>query len=287
MSDVEQVLHIQNILGEGPIWHHEEQTLYWVDIQAHYFYRLDPATGRYERFDIGLPVGAVAFRATGGLVLATKDGFAFWSEESQVVAFIADPEAHKPDSRFNDGSVDRQGRFWAGTMGQGPTSCLYRLDPDGSVHTLETGIEISNGIGWSPDNKIMYYTDSPKKIIYAYDFDPASGAIENRRSFVATPDEAGVPDGLTVDSEGFVWSARWDGWKISRYGPSGKVEREIRLPIQRPTSCAFGGAALNELYITSASTGLSDEEKAKQPMAGDIFRVRMEIKGLPEPEFLG
>jgi sugar lactone lactonase YvrE len=133
----------------------------------------------------------------------------------------------------------------------------------------------------------MYYTDTPKKVIYAYDFDPASGAIENRRNFVYTPDEPGAPDGLAVDSEGFVWSARWDGWKITRYDPAGRVEREIRLPVQRPTSCAFGGAGLDELYITSASTGLSEQEKAAQPLAGDIFRLRTEVKGLPEPKFLG
>jgi sugar lactone lactonase YvrE len=287
MSDIEQVLHIQNVLGEGPLWHPEEQALYWVDIQAHCFYRLDPATGQYKHFEVGMPVGALAFRAAGGLVLATKNGFAYWQPGSYPLDFIADPEADKPESRFNDGAVDRQGRFWAGTMGKGPTSCLYRLDPDGSVHTMETGVEISNGIGWSPDNKIMYYTDTPKKIIYAYDFDPASGAIENRRTFVATPAEAGGPDGLTVDSEGFVWSARWDGWKITRYDPAGQVEREIQVPVQRPTSCTFGGPELNELYITSASTGLSEAEKAKQPMAGDILRLKTEIKGLPEPKFLG
>lgn len=287
MSEVEHVLSINNILGEGPLWHPEEQSLYWVDIQDHCFYRLKPATGQFDRFAAGLPVGALAFRAAGGLALATKNGFAFWRAGGQPLTFIVDPEADKPESRFNDGAVDRQGRFWAGTMGQGATSCLYRLDPDLSLHIMETGIAISNGIGWSPDNKTMYYTDTPKKVIYAYNFDPASGAIENRRNFVHTPDEPGAPDGLTVDSEGFIWSARWDGWKITRYDPAGRVEREVRVPVQRPTSCVFGGAGLDELYITSASTGLSEQEKAAQPLAGDIFRLRTEVKGLPEPKFLG
>ena len=287
MNQVERVLSVKNKLGEGPLWHPEEQALYWVNIEQHCFHRLVPATGQHEIFAVGLPVGALAFRDSGGLVLATRDGFAFWDFRAQALEFIADPEADKPEARFNDGAVDRQGRFWAGTMSAGPTSSLYRLDPDGSVYTMETGVTISNGIGWSPDDKTMYYTDTPLRMIYAYDFDPASGAIENRRPFIRTPDESGLPDGLTIDSEGFIWSARWDGWKVTRYDPAGKVEREIELPVQRPTSCTFGGAELDELYITSAWTGLSWVKRKLQPRAGDLFRIKVDVKGLEEPKFLG
>jgi sugar lactone lactonase YvrE len=287
MNQVEHVLSVKNKLGEGPLWHPEEQSLYWVDIDQHCFHRLFPATGQYEVFAVGLPVGALAFRVSGGLVLATRDGFAFWHPETQTLQFMADPEADKPEARFNDGAVDRQGRFWAGTMSAGPTSSLYRLDPDGSVHTMETGVTISNGIGWSPDDKTMYYTDTPLRMIYAYDFDPATGTIENRRPFIHTPDEPGIPDGLTVDSEGFIWSARWDGWKVTRYDPTGKVEREINLPVQRPTSCTFGGVELDELYITSAWIGFSWIKRKLQPRAGDLFRIKASVKGLKEPKFLG
>lgn len=290
--EVEHVLAVNNKLGEGPVWSVDEQALYWVDIESNCFYRLYPATGKHEVFTTGLPVGVLALRASGGLVMATKNGFAFWSPQ-QGLRFITDPEAHKPHTRFNDGAVDCRGRFWAGTMCglaemcAEPEGSLYRLDPDGSVHVMETGLAISNGIGWSPDNSLMYLTDSPLHMIYVYDFDAATGTIGNRRPFIHTPDEAGIPDGLAVDSEGCIWSARWGGWKITRYDPGGKGEREIRLPVQYPTSCAFGGEHLNELYITSAWTALSEEQRKNQPLAGDLFRVKTDIKGLERPKFAG
>jgi sugar lactone lactonase YvrE len=287
VSEVEHVLAVQNRLGEGPRWNVDEQALYWVDIENDAFHRFDPATGAQERCVVGLPVSALGFRAAGGLILATRDGFAVWEPETQALRFLADPEAHRPESRFNDGAVDCRGRFWAGTMSVDPTSSLYRLDPDGSVQQMETGLTISNGIGWSPDNRTMYLTDTPRQVIYAYDFDAATGAIANRRLFVATPDELGGPDGLAVDSEGGVWSARWGGWKVTRYDPGGAVEREIRLPVECPTSCTFGGAGLDELYITSAWTGVDPAQLAAQPWAGDLFRVQVGIKGRPESKYAG
>src|SRR5439155_2767873 len=293
MNQVEHVLTVQNKLGEGPVWSAKEQALYLVDIENNSFFRYFPTTSKYESFDVGVPIGVLALRAAGGLVMATKNGFAFWDPKTQALQFLANPEAHKPHTRFNDGAVDSQGRFWAGTMCGLPKMCeepegsLYRIDPDCSVHIMETGLTISNGIVWSPDNKLMYLTDSPLHMIYVYDFDAATGAITNRRPFIHTPDEHGIPDGLTVDSEGFIWSARWGGWKITRYDPTGKAEREIQLPIQYPTSCTFGGERLNELYITSAWTALSEEQKKKQPYSGDLFRVKTDIKGLEKAKFAG
>jgi L-arabinonolactonase len=287
MNKVERIVSVGSQLGEGPLWHPREQALYWVDIEGHCFHRFHPDTGAHETFAVGQPVGCLAFRASGGLILALRDGLAFWDPQTQALQFVADPEADRPDARFNDGRVDRQGRFWAGTLGKGATSSLYRLDPDGSVYKMESGITISNGIGWSPDDRTMYFTDSPLSVIYAYDFDPASGTIENRRPFVRVPDGEGWPDGLTVDSEGCVWSAHWDGWRIVRYDPAGKVEREIPLPVQCPTSCAFGGPDLNELYITSAWTALSDAERKAQPLVGDLLRLQTDVVGQEESEFLG
>lgn len=287
MDQAERVLKIGNRLGEGPLWSVDEGVLYWVDIEGNRLYRFLPADGTLESFDTGLPVGALGLRASGGLVVATKNGFAFWDAHTLSLTFIADPEADKPEARFNDGAVDRRGRFWAGTLAPGATSSLYRLDPDLTVHTMETGITASNGIGWSPDNRTMYFTDTRRKTIYAYDFDVATGHISNRRSFVFTPDEEGVPDGLAVDSEGFIWSARWGGWKVSCYDPSGKLEREVRLPVQYPTSCAFGGDRLDELYVTSARTRVSEEQIREQPFAGDLFRLKTGTRGLPEPKFAG
>jgi len=292
MSEVEHFLAVKNKLGEGPVWNPAEQALYWVDIESHCFHRLYPTTGAHEVFPVGLPIGALALRASGGLVMATKRGFAFWDWQKGL-HFIADPEADKLHTRFNDGAVDCQGRFWAGTMCDPPESCdepggcLYRLDADESIYTMETGLTISNGIGWSPDHKLMYLTDSPLRMIYAYDFDAVTGTIENRRPFIHTPAEEGIPDGLAVDSEGFIWSARWGGWKVTRYDPTGKVEREIHLPVQYPTSCAFGGEHLDELYITSAWTALTEGQKQQQPYAGDLFRVKMDIQGLEQPNFAG
>jgi sugar lactone lactonase YvrE len=290
MYSPEHILVVSNQLGEGPLWDPEEQVLYWVDIQGHVFYRFHPGTGMHEVFTVGLPVGALAIRASGGFVMATRRGFALWN---QHMTFIADPEADIPTNRFNDGAVDCAGRFWAGTMSErtgqsnAPEGSLYRLDSDLSVHTMDTGFAISNGIGWSPDNSTMYVTDSPRQVIYAYDFDPATGAIDHKRPFISTPEEEGMPDGLAIDSEGGIWSARWEGWKIIRYDPTGKKEREIQLPVQYPTSCAFGGKNMDELYITSAWVELSQEQREQQPFAGDLFRVKMDITGLRQAKFAG
>ena len=267
-----------------------QQTLYWLNIapQANAILRWHSGSGKIDRFDFELPVTALGLRRAGGFVVATRDGFAFWQPPGNTLHFIADPEADIPDARFNDGAVDPQGRCWAGTMmPQRRTSSLYRLDADQSVHQMDTGMMVSNGIGWSPDGKTMYFTDSFRQTIFAYDFDPAGGSIDNRRSFVHTPTEPGVPDGLTVDSEGFVWSARCRGWKVVRYDPQGRVEREINLPVECPTSCAFGGPNLAELYITSSWLLVAPENRENQPLAGDIFRLRLNITGLAEPCFGG
>ncbi|MEM7114476.1 MAG: SMP-30/gluconolactonase/LRE family protein [Chloroflexota bacterium] len=286
---VEHLLTVQNVLGEGPMWHVGEQALYWVDIQSDCFYRYFRATGKVERFDVGIMVGTLVFRQAGGFLLATRDGFAQWDLDTQQLVFVGDPEADKA-TRFNDGAVDANGRFWAGTMGmqgQGAVAALYRLDPDYSLHTIETGVTVSNGTGWSPDLKTMYYTDSPTRTIFAYDFDVETGAVANKRPFAVAPEGEGFPDGLTVDSEGCIWSARWDGWRVVRYDPTGQLMETITMPVQRPTSCMFGGPSLDELYITSASVGLSEAEKARQPQAGDLFRLKTAVKGLPEPHFAG
>ena len=287
MTQVEHFLTTKNKLGEGPLWHPEEELLYWVDIEGEYFHRYSPETGKGDTVPVGQPIGCLAFRASGGLVLGLRDGLAFWDQETAEIEIIENPEAGRANARFNDGKVGPGGRFWAGTLGEDDQSCLYKLNLDGSISTMETGIQISNGIGWSPDHKIMYYTDSPLRVIYAYDFDLDSGSISNRRDFVKVPVEDGFPDGLTVDSEGFVWSAHWDGWRLTRYDPSGNVEHVVYLPVQRPTSCTFGGRDLDQLFITSAWTGLNDTDRKEQPLAGDLFLLQADVKGQKENEFLG
>lgn len=287
MEKIEHLLSVRNHLGEGPLWNSEESALYWVDIERGAYQRYHPATGLTERVELGVSVGVMRLRQSGGMVMATGNGFQFWDPASRKLTPIANPEAGKAEARLNDGMIDPQGRFWAGSMAPDFSSALYRLDPDLSLHRMDTGIGISNGLGWSSDSRTMYYTDSRAKAIYAYDFDPATGNLANRRTLIASQDEPGSPDGMAVDAEGFIWSARWGGWKISRYDLAGKLEREIQVPVEFPTSVAFGGSSLNELYITSAWTELGEERKDTQPWSGDLFRLRQPIKGLPERKFAG
>ena len=288
MSHIEHILASQNQLGEGPIWDDEHAQLIWVDINRGAIHRFRPQSEEHTSESLGVPIGCLGLRKHGGLVLATKDGFAFWEEgESQLNPFL-NPESDRPHARFNDGSVDPAGRFWAGTMTTDTSdNVLYCLDPDLSHHVMESNIMISNGIGWSPDQRTMYFTDSPRRLIYAYNYDVPTGAIENRRTFVHSLGEPGVPDGLCVDQDGCVWSAQWDGWKIIRYDPDGKPMQNIELPVQRPTSCTFGGTDLDILYITSASIDLSEGARKEQPMAGDLFMFQTETRGLHENRFLG
>jgi sugar lactone lactonase YvrE len=284
--DIERVVPCANEMGEGPLWHPVEHVLYWVDIDGQAVQRYDPASGLSKRFATELPIGVLGWRRNGGFVAASARGFAFW-EPGSPVRMIADPEADRGRARFNDGAVDAQGRFWAGTVASTPTGSLYRLDVDLSVHRMEGGVTISNGIGWSPDQRTMYYTDSPVRVIYAYDFDPATGEIANRRPFVSTPDDPSMPDGLAVDAEGCLWCARWDGWRISRYDPEGRVMLEVPVPVQQVTSCAFGGANLDELYITSATSEMDEAARRAQPWAGDLLRVRPGVRGVAAPGFAG
>jgi len=278
-----------DILGEGPVWVSEEQALYWVDIVRPALQRWHPASRTYKHWEMPSDIGCFALREQGGAVVALRTGFAFLDLGSGQLTPISDPEAEIPSTRFNDGKCDRLGRFWAGTMDEespNTRGALYRMDSNGSYQRIKSGIGISNGLGWSPDNQTMYYTDSIKRTIWAYDFNLENGMISNERLFAQTP-QAYVPDGLTVDAEGYVWSAKWDGWKVVRYAPDGSVDLEVKLPIQRPTSCNFGGPDLRQLFITSASIDLNENELQDQPLAGSIFMVETNTEGLPEPRFLG
>jgi sugar lactone lactonase YvrE len=217
-------------------------------------------------------------------MLAVAGGFARLDLESGRLEQVARVEADLPGNRMNDGACDPQGRFWAGTMAldeHAGAGGLYRLDPDLSVHTMLTGVTISNGIDWSLDGRRMYYVDSPTRRIDVFDFDGTAGAIANRRALVVLAEDAGIPDGLTVDGAGFIWLALWGGAALRRYAPDGALERILPLPVTHPTSCAFGGRDLDELYVTSARTALSAEEKRRQPRAGGVFRVRPGVVGRP------
>ncbi len=292
MFEIEHVLSVQNEVGESPRWDADEGALYWLDIwDSPAVFRLDPVTHAFNRWAPGLPVTGQARRAGGGFVFATRTGLYFWDEHTGRSQFVHDPEADNRPVRFNDGSADRMGRFWAGSTHADdqfqPAGSLYRLDAHGAVRKMAGSLACSNGLGWSPDNRTMYVTAQFAYELLAFDFDPDSGDVSNRRSFAKVPETDGLPDGLTVDADGCVWSAQWGGWRITRYDPSGKVERVLRLPVPNPTSCAFGGPDLKDLYVTTAWLGLNDAERRASPESGDLFVVHTGIQGLVEPKFKG
>ena len=290
MAQLECVHKGEHVLGESPIWSAAEQALYWVDIQAPAIHRLDPASGRVTTWTLDEPVGSIALRAQGGLLAAMKSGFHFFDPGTATLAPIADPEPHLPENRFNDGRCDRAGRFWAGTMSEAsrdPVGSLYCLEPNLTVRLVRRGISVPNSLAWSPDSRVMYFADSHRRRIWAYDFDIDAGAIANERVFVNLDDHPGVPDGSTVDAEGCLWNAEHGGGRICRYAPDGRLERTIGLPVTQPTCCIFGGPDLKTLYITTARENLSPDQLAAQPLAGAVFAIEAGVSGLPEPAFAG
>jgi sugar lactone lactonase YvrE/DNA-binding IclR family transcriptional regulator len=288
-AGVECVLPATAWLGEGPLWSPAERCLYWVDILAPAVHRFDPHTGHNQTRRLDRLIGAVALRAGGGLVALTQDGLERLDFATGRLDSIADPEADIPDNRFNDAKCDRAGRLWAGTTrldslpGRG---ALYRFDQAGFAR-MASGLTVSNGLDWSPDDTRFYFADSAESRVYVYDFDPARGEIHNRRVLIETSPEDGRPDGLTVDAEGGIWCAMWGGWAIRRYTPDGKLDTIVRLPVPRPSSCTFGGGDLATLYITSGRIRLSARHLADAPLSGSLFGHRPGVRGLPATAFAG
>lgn len=293
MSHVTCVLDARAMLGEGPVWCPSERALYWVDIRKPALHRFEPGTGATRSWPMPEEIGSFALRRGGGALVALRSGFAFLDLETGSLTRVGDPESDKPLNRMNDGKCDRRGRFWVGTMStlpasaREPTGALYRLDPDLRWHRMLDGITVPNSLAWSPDDRTMYFADTPSRRIWAFDFDPDAGTIARRRLFATLPEGVGFPDGSTVDAEGFLWNAHFDGWRLTRYAPDGRADRVIELPVQRPTSCAFGGERLDTLYVTSASARLTEADLAKGPLAGGLFAVSVGVRGLGEPRFAG
>jgi len=276
------VLDARAELGEGPVWDERGGLLLWVDISRHELHRFDPASSVDETIDVGQHLGAVAVRAAGGYVLALERGFGVLEAPDAGVELVAEVLPGGSGTRFNDGACDSAGRFWAGTYADDEAEgagALYCLEPDRSVRRLLDSVTISNGIDWSLDGRTMYYVDSSTQRVDAFDFDAESGSIANRRALIEIPREGGLPDGLTVDAEGFLWVALWGGSAVHRYRPDGSLERIVRLPVSLVTSCCFGGADLEDLYITSAAYELTPEQLAAEPQAGGLFRHRPGVRG--------
>jgi sugar lactone lactonase YvrE len=267
------------MLSEGPRWDGERDELLWVDIIGQRLHRArvgadgqlrEAAPIQFDRF-----VGAAAPAARGGYVLAAGPGFLF-VDDVGTVSELAQPEGDRTDVRMNDGACDPQGRFWAGTMAHDESpgaGVLYRLELDGTCTTVLTGLTISNGIGWSPNGTTMYLSDSGTGSVDAFDFDGASGDLSGRRTIVQSTEPGVAGDGLTVDDDGCLWVAMWDGGAVRRYDPDGSLLFTVPLPVDRPTSCAFGGPDAATLFITTARQGLDAAALARQPDAGRVFRV--------------
>lgn len=285
---IELVLDAKAELGEGAIWDAARALLYWVDIDGCSVHVYDPAANSDRAVDVGEQVGTVVPRASGGLVLALKHGFAHLELPSGKLGRICDPERGISDNRFNDGKCDPAGRFWAGTMGKGGSGRFYCLFPDLVARPMLEGVTTSNGIAWGLDAKTMYYIDTPTHKIDAFDYDLGTGAIGNRRTVVTVPNEMGHPDGMTIDADGKLWVALWDGWSVKRWDPeNGELLASIPVPAARVTSCAFGGPNLDELYITSARAGISEDALKGQPHAGGLFKAKPGVHGIEAFAFAG
>ncbi len=289
MDAVELALDARADLGEAPVWDDRAGLLVWVDITAGRVHRFDPVFRRDETFDTGQPVGAAVPTADGRIALALRNGFSLIDLSTGRLEPVAALEADDPRTMMNDGKCDPAGRFWAGTKdieGRRPLGSLYRLDLDGTAVRVLRDVTVSNGLGWSPDGRTMYYIDSPTHAIDAFDFEPETGSVSHRRRLVAFPQRWGLPDGMTVDEEGFLWVAFWGGAAVRRIAPDARIELVVDFPVSQVTSCAFGGADLADLYVTSARDSLTDAQLADQPTAGGLFRLQPGVAGLPSHPFV-
>ena len=281
-------------LGESTYWDPAANVLWWIDIYGPTIHRFDPATGRNESWPAPEYLGCLAVRQKGGLIVSLASGFHFFDPVTGRFTPIVDPEADIADSRFNDGKTDREGRFWSGTMWEAPgkepakIGALWRLDTDLNAHKVIGGVGCSNGLAWSPDSKTMYFTDSHTHFVWAYDFDAATGTVENRRVFIDFTAEGYIVDGATVDAEGNYWLTVPFKGKVLAYDPAGRLVRSIDLPVDLPTCCEFGGPGLDTLYVTTAVYSRAPRQGPSAPQAGGLFAITgLGVKGLPLVPFAG
>ncbi len=272
-------------LAEGPVWDADRGLLWWVDITPGLVHALDPVGGADRSYPIGRPVGSVALRRDGTLLVATDDGFSALDPATGALGTILARPAEAPP-RANDGKCDPRGRFLVGRVGLHSAAGqggLYRLDEDLTLTPLLDGLTIPNGLAWRSDGREMYFIDSPRRAVTAYGYDPSNGELGEGRQLGGRVSD-GEPDGMTIDADDCLWVAVWGGSRVMRLSPEGDLLMTISVPASRTTSCTFGGPDLDELYITTARQGLSPDELAREPLAGSLFRVRPGVKGvLPVP----
>lgn len=288
-AEVEDVLQARARLGEGPAWDAENGVLWWVDLLNQRVHRFTPETGEDRHWEVSETAACVIPARGERVLVALRSRLALLDPAAGTLEPFADLDAGGGRKRLNDGKCDAAGRLWVGSTSpdeEGGAS-LFRVDSDGSVRTVERGFGVCNGTAWSPEGRTLYLADSPRKIIYAYDFDMDRGEIANRRVFADLNDGDAFPDGMAVDEEGCVWSAQWQGGCVIRFGPDGRERERISIPVPIPTSCAFGGAGLRDLYVTTASVDMGQDELERHVNAGDLFRLRTGARGLPAHPFAG
>jgi sugar lactone lactonase YvrE len=278
------------LLGEGPVWDAKQKKIYWVDILNGEIHEYSPEQKAHKIIPVHQMIGAFAFCTDGNLIAALQNGFAFIDRSTCEIKLITDPENHLPGNRFNDGKCDPAGRFWAGTMALSEESgvgSVYTVGKDLTAVKKIGDVSISNGMAWNADHTILYYIDSPSFKVVSYDYDKITGQISNEKTTIKVAAEDGSPDGMTIDTEGMLWIAHWDGWQVTRWNPAtGEKLFHFSLPVGRVTSCTFGGEELKDLYITSAKVGLTEEALEKQPLAGSLFIIpNCGYSGLPTFEF--
>lgn len=279
-----------DVLGESPSWLAREQCLYWIDLRAPALRRLDPARGAVESWAMPDLTGAVVGRRSGGLVVAVRHALLGFDPRDGEFATIANVEDGPPENRLNDAKCDPAGRILCGSMwdfGLRTTGGLYRVDMTGAVTQLRSGVTVANAIAFAPDGRTLYFTDTRQGAIEQADYDPATGEIGPWRLFAAADAAPGRPDGATVDADGYLWNARYQGGCLARFAPDGRLDRLIELPVSQPTSCAFGGPDLRTLYVTTARQKLSAEALGAEPLAGALLALDVGVAGLVEPLFAG
>ena len=281
MSQAELYFQSDAILGEGPVW--DKGTLYWTDIIGKRLFVKSDNAASAAQYEVGVEVGAFALCDDGGMALATARGFQGFNPKTKQLTPWVNPEAELPDNRFNDGKCDPRGRFIAGTMhlpAAAARGALYVLDHDRSARKIYSPVTCSNGLAWSETGTTFYYIDTPTAVVRAFHYDLATGSLSDERVVIEIPATHGKPDGMTIDRDGNLWIALWKGWGIECWSPaSGKRLARIEVPVSRVTSCVFGGARFDTLFITTARIGLEKRELAGQDKAGSIFYAKPGVSG--------
>ena len=284
--ELELIADYQCVVGEGPLWHPDEQRVYWTDIVTGRLFRYDPASGQHEQIYSGEQVGGFTIQEDGALLLFMERGrIATWRDGT--LSTLIEEIPAELETRFNDVIADPRGRVFCGTISprwdEGETAVrrgrLYRLDPDMTLTVLLEGVGVSNGMGFTPDRRQVYYTDTPTLEVSIFDYDEATGALSNRRVFARASEGEGAPDGMTMDAEGCVWSARWGGSCLVRYAPDGRELSRVQFPARKVSSAIFGGPDYSDLYVTTAGGHQKDVDG---PGAGALYRLRPGVRGVPE-----